>query len=145
MKRFREYINEKTNLDLEEKDIKRLLSMEAKSKGDKNKIIQFAINMAKAIKSPEKAYRRGKAAFEVLGKEGKEIARIFWDRANALGYYISDDEFALVETEKAQFLSNEDMLHFAGYSDENQWEEKHNEEFSIESLFLNDIDVFENI
>jgi len=75
------------------KDISRLESIKKKSGGNPNKAAMYARNMAKSIKDKHKAYARGKAAIEVFGDEGGELARIFFDKAKTLGYDIAKSEY----------------------------------------------------
>jgi hypothetical protein len=67
------------------KDVSRIESMQKKSGGNMNKMVQYAQSMAKSIKDKHKALARGKAAIDVLGDAGGEVARIFFDKAKELG------------------------------------------------------------
>jgi len=67
------------------KDIKRINDLFSRSKGDDDKLIQLTNNMANSIKDKEKAFRRTKAAWQVLGKDNNPIADIFLKKYNELG------------------------------------------------------------
>jgi hypothetical protein len=62
----------------EGKDEDRIQGIIDKSKGDEDKELQLAGNMAKSIDDKDKAYNRGLAAYNI---EKYEIAKIFFDRA----------------------------------------------------------------
>lgn len=66
------------------KDVMRLDDILGKAKGDQNKQIQLATNMAKAITNPDKAMRRFEAAQEQLG-DNHPVTKIFARRAKELG------------------------------------------------------------
>lgn len=66
------------------KDIARMESLMAKAKGDQDKEMQYAGNMAKAITNAGKAQARGEAAEQVFGK-ASPVAKVFFDRAQELG------------------------------------------------------------
>lgn len=70
----------------EQKDHYRVANIYGRAQGDYSKVLQLARNMAKAIKDPKKACRRGDAAwnFEWHGfptRTADEVARIFYMRA----------------------------------------------------------------
>jgi len=70
-----------TSTGSEDKDTARIEGIIAKAKGDKDKEVQLATNMANAITDREKATRRGKAAEQL---NFHNIAKIFLDRARVL-------------------------------------------------------------
>ena len=66
-----------------EKNTKRIEDIVSKSEGDKAEMAKLAQTQADRIDDPVKAYTRGKEA----EKQGQsEVAKIFLDRASALGY-----------------------------------------------------------
>ncbi len=72
-------LNEQTP---EEKDYKRVDDIVRKAAGNEQKELQLAANMAKAITSKEKAFRRATAAEE---RGYTEQAKIFYQKAADLG------------------------------------------------------------
>lgn len=65
---------------VEQKDIDRITSMVNKSRGSEDKVRMYVENMSKAITNPQKAVRRGLAAFHGLKEEfGNEFA---WEMAS---------------------------------------------------------------
>jgi len=79
---FNEGVKKKYTAADKAKDVMRITDMAAKAK-DHNHMLRLAQTMANAIKSYDKAYNRGLAA-ENEGFE--DIADIFFDRANELGF-----------------------------------------------------------
>jgi len=66
-----------------QKDLDRMQSIVKKSGGDKEKMMNYAVAMANAIKDKHKAFQRGKAADEII--KDKEIADVFYIKAQELG------------------------------------------------------------
>lgn len=79
---IRENINEYANPT--EKDFDRMRSLFTRSKGDYEKMIQLASNMADSITSKDKAESRALAALHVFGQGDNEVADIFNKRAEEL-------------------------------------------------------------
>ena len=76
---------ESLNEVVSDKDITRIKDMFTKSKGDDEKVLQLARNMAKSIDDVDKAQSRAEAAWQILGKNNNPIADIFLDRVAELG------------------------------------------------------------
>lgn len=69
----------------EEKDLWRMRDMKTRSKGDDNKLVQLAQQMANSIKDENKARRRADAAAQVFsGNVKNKIVKIFEDKTNSL-------------------------------------------------------------
>ena len=74
----------------ESKDYNRIDNIINRAKGDRQKVLMHARNMAKSIKDPAKAWRRFNAALEcrdsrVSGFVRQAMAEIFYQKAVALG------------------------------------------------------------
>jgi hypothetical protein len=68
----------------EARDVQRIKDLFPKSKGDDEKLLKLAKNMAQSIDNVEKAQRRAEAAWQVLGAENNPIADIFLARVQEL-------------------------------------------------------------
>lgn len=84
LKRHKDFIKISKSIteSVMQKDLDRMQSILDKSKGDKQKMINYATAMANAITDKHKAYQRGLAADSILDQE---IGDIFYARAKELG------------------------------------------------------------
>ena len=94
-----EKAKKRMTIGFDPKDTMRIESIVKKSKGDLDKEIMFAKNMAEAIDDGAKALRRGEAA-QALGKE--LLAGIFFKRSRDLGFIDPGDQ---VENNPEDFFS----------------------------------------
>lgn len=74
------------NLQVEDKDRKRIEDMNVKANGDYDKYFSLVNQMAKSIRDPQKAYRRGTAMLKYSKSPKKDqLASIFFEKAISLG------------------------------------------------------------
>ena len=86
------FINESKMIAEDAKDNKRINDIISKAKGNHDKEIMFARNMAKSITDPKKSERRYLASQEILGDE-HDVTKIFFDRFNELNGNSSEKKF----------------------------------------------------
>lgn len=82
---------------VEQKDIDRLKSLKEKSQGDRDKAVQYAEAMAKAITDGYKAWRRYQAAVQVYSFDSL-VTIPFLERAIALCVFEAVEEKKNIET-----------------------------------------------
>lgn len=83
MQSLSDYINE-AFIEEDAKDDMRINDIVKKSKGNSEKEVMFARNMAKAITDKAKSLRRYQASKEILG-DSHDVTAIFARRAKELG------------------------------------------------------------
>ena len=91
----------KDHKEIEQKDIDRLKSLKEKSKGDRDKAVQYAEAMAKSITDGYKAWRRYLASVEVYSFDSL-VTIPFLERAIALGVSEAVDEKKKLEIHRKE-------------------------------------------
>lgn len=84
IKSYDDFLLESLILEATQKDIMRVNDIVKKSVGSELKMVQLATTMCKLITDKNKAYDRGVAAEQILGKD-HPVTKTFFDRALALG------------------------------------------------------------
>jgi hypothetical protein len=91
----------KNPMEVEQKDLDRLKSLRAKSRGDRQKGVQYAEAMANAIGDAHKAWRRYKAAVQVYHFDSP-VSIPFIKKAMSLGLKEAGEEWGRIEISRKE-------------------------------------------